>query len=85
MLWAALKLIEMVSIMELNEFNPHQWIFFYDFIGLEFISGSDSDEETNKILNPAVRPLIARYLPDSVMPIKGQIEETSEQGHLIIK
>jgi len=36
LLWAALKLIEMVSIMELNEFHPHQWIFFYDFIGIKF-------------------------------------------------
>lgn len=36
LLWAALKLIELVSIMEINEFHSHQWIFFYDFVGIKF-------------------------------------------------
>lgn len=45
LVWAALKLIEMVSIMELNEFHPHQWIFFYDLIGVKF-TASDPEPGT---------------------------------------
>lgn len=77
LLWAALKLIEMVSIMELNEFNPHQWIFFYDFIGLRFIGDSEG-EEGGRVLTGGVKPLIASYLPDNVRVVKGEIEEKSE-------
>jgi hypothetical protein len=36
LVWAALKLIEMVSIIQMSEFHQHQWMFFYDFIGVSF-------------------------------------------------
>jgi len=31
---AALKLIEMISINNLTEFAHHQWIFIYDYFGI---------------------------------------------------
>lgn len=37
LVWAALKLIEMISIMRMSEFHQHQWMFFFDFIGIKFI------------------------------------------------
>jgi len=39
LIWAALKLIEMISIMQIGEFHCHQWMFFYDFVGLKFNTG----------------------------------------------
>jgi hypothetical protein len=26
----------MISLMQIPEFHPHQWTFFYDFVGLRF-------------------------------------------------
>ena len=36
--WAALKLVEMISLMQIAEFHSHQWTFFYDLVGLQFNS-----------------------------------------------
>lgn len=53
--------------MELNEFHPHQWIFFYDFIGVKFES---SPPVEGLLIEPRVKPLISRYLPSEVKPYK---------------
>jgi hypothetical protein len=45
LVWAALKLVEMISIMRISEFHQHQWMFFFDFIGIKFsqpIEGRES-------------------------------------------
>ena len=72
LVWAALKLIEMVSIMQMNEFHPHQWIFFYDFIGLKF---SASEPQMNQQVKSKIKPLISKYLPQKFIPFKGELEE----------
>lgn len=38
LVWAALKLIEMISLTEMAEFNTQQWVFFYDFAGIKLES-----------------------------------------------
>ncbi len=45
LVWAALKLIEMISIMKMSEFHQLQWMFFFDFIGIKFnqvVEGKES-------------------------------------------
>jgi hypothetical protein len=49
----------MVSIMQMNEFHPHQWIFFYDFVGIKFGSAVDLPS-----LGFKGKPLINRFLPN---------------------
>ena len=56
--------------MEMNEFHPHQWIFFYDFIGLKF---SASESETSTQIKTKIKPLISKYLPEHYHPFKGEI------------
>jgi hypothetical protein len=50
LVWAALKLIEMISIMKMSEFHQHQWMFFFDFIGIKFnqvVEGRESIKSTD--------------------------------------
>lgn len=44
--WAALKLVELISLMQMPEFHPHQWTFFYDFVGLRFMTHAPLPEES---------------------------------------
>ncbi len=43
LVWAALKLIEMISLTEMSEFNTQQWVFFYDFVGIRLDSKDSPD------------------------------------------
>lgn len=50
LVWAALKLVEMISITRMSEFHQHQWMFFFDFIGIKFtqiMEGRDSIKSTD--------------------------------------
>ena len=67
LVWAALKLIEMISLTEMNEFNTQHWVFFYDFVGIRLDSKETSDAGCVP-LQYSYKPLIQKYLPPSVRP-----------------
>eukprot|EP01017_Pseudomicrothorax_dubius_P047704 TRINITY_DN8599_c0_g1_i4.p1 TRINITY_DN8599_c0_g1~~TRINITY_DN8599_c0_g1_i4.p1 ORF type:complete len:176 (-),score=58.02 TRINITY_DN8599_c0_g1_i4:144-671(-) len=51
---AALKLIELISVVQLEEFYVHQWIFIFDYFGLtiepkENFSPLDQDQFTRNV------------------------------------
>ena len=56
--------------MEINEFHSHQWIFFYDFVGIKF----STEKLENQEINSQVKPLIGKYLPSNVYAQKGEVE-----------
>jgi len=35
---ACIKLLELMSLLNTEEFKPHQWVFFYDIFDIEFLS-----------------------------------------------
>eukprot|EP01015_Nassula_variabilis_P035265 TRINITY_DN8832_c0_g2_i1.p2 TRINITY_DN8832_c0_g2~~TRINITY_DN8832_c0_g2_i1.p2 ORF type:complete len:112 (-),score=16.68 TRINITY_DN8832_c0_g2_i1:62-397(-) len=44
---AALKLIELISVVGLEEFHLHQWIFVFDYFGLQlkYFSLKENDKD----------------------------------------
>lgn len=67
LVWAALKLIEMISLTEMNEFNTQHWVFFYDFVGIRLDSKDPSDAGCVP-LQYSYKPLIQKFLPQNVRP-----------------
>lgn len=66
--WAALKLIEMISLMQIAEFHPHQWMFFYDFVGVRFTSEVGEGQGREVKLN--IYPKIHQFLPSGIRLVK---------------
>lgn len=62
--WAALKLIEMISLMQIAEFHPHQWIFFYDFIGVKLSHVFDAPNFNE--IKLGIKPKIHKFLPQDI-------------------
>ena len=68
--WAALKLIEMISLMQIAEFHPHQWMFFYDFVGVKF---TNDPTEGSKEVKLSIYPKIHQFLPTGVRLVKEEV------------
>jgi hypothetical protein len=80
--WAALKLVEMISLMQIPEFHPHQWSFFYDFVGVRFTTHpTEAEEELRFGLNPKIR----KFLPGETRLVREAVGIVEEKRHLIIK
>lgn len=58
LVWAALKLIELVSITEMSSFNTHQWIFFHDFVNIQLAGESDELSSKGESNDYGHRPLV---------------------------
>jgi hypothetical protein len=50
----------MISLMQIPEFHPHQWTFFYDFVGLRFITKQEYEGDELKL---GFHPKIRKFLP----------------------
>ena len=67
--------------MQIAEFHPHQWTFFYDLVGLQFNSQPNPPHEIH--LN--IPPKIQKFLPPDVKVVKEDDWPEVKEGHLIIK
>lgn len=56
----------MISLMQIAEFHPHQWAFFYDFVGVRF-GTHVSDGDSMKL---GMHPLIRQFLPAEAKLVK---------------
>ena len=53
--------------MQIAEFHPHQWMFFYDFVGVKF---TNDPVENVRELNLNIYPKIHQFLPPGVKLVK---------------
>lgn len=81
--WAALKLVEMISLMQIAEFHPHQWTFFYDFVGVRF--STQPAQPSEQELRLGVHPRIRKFLPGETRLVREGVGVVEEKRHLIIK
>ena len=82
LVWAALKLIEMISIMKMSEFHQLQWMFFFDFIGIKFnqvVEGRESiksnDTPSKKANGLTIPPTRLSEKTVKIPPMKNIEEE----------
>lgn len=61
---AALKLLELISCADIDEFNLHRWAFFYEYFGVNFKSGPESKEQTSPFL---INPFLLKKTPTNTV------------------
>ncbi len=58
---AALKLLELISFMDIEEFNLHRWAFIFEFYGVEIVITKDNHEMVSPfIINPTLTSKLPR-------------------------
>ena len=68
-LLAALKLLELLSICNVDEFNLYQWVFIYDYFGvsIDMVNQKKLDKELKGVAYPLkFQPYLYNTLPDGL-------------------
>lgn len=73
---ACVKLLELMSLLNTEEFQLHQWVFFYDLFDIEF----DVETEARPLLfNPVVPTSILPNLMAYYRPVNSEIDIRNER------
>lgn len=73
-MFAGLKIIEILSIVELDEFYLHQWMFVFDYFGIKI----EEDKNSEKISPFIFTPYIGSCINKGYKKIKYINEEFDE-------
>jgi hypothetical protein len=74
---ASLKLLELMSLLNTEEFQLHQWVFFYDLFNIEF----DVEEGSRPCLfSPVVPTSILPNLTAQYRPVSAELEISNERA-----
>ena len=79
LVWAALKLIELISLTEMTSFSTHEWIFFHDFVNIQLASSSDDIASTSQPNSYRHRPLVEKWLPSDIQAYFTSSTPTNEE------
>jgi hypothetical protein len=72
---ACLKLLELMSLLNTEEFQLHQWVFFYDLFDIEF----DVEEGSKaSMFSPVVPASILPNLTAKYRPVSAELEIRNE-------
>ena len=61
---AALKLLEVISCLDIEEFHMHKWIFLFEYFGvmLEFENGKNQSSRPKFIIKPMLTKLLSKNI-----------------------